>query len=201
MDFGEKFKSLVDSSGKSYEVIAAELGLKSRSSISHYMKSSSLPKYDMLVKMCSLFDVPMGYFDDSSRAVMHQDEIPYESEDLKLPIMSSENFDAVKVGFVALPHTGITDGFAVVIADDRLESIGISQGATIILSRNFTLGDKHRVVVSDGKSRYFAKYEKIRENYATIVPADPAHSPVMLEDGKQGDIEIYAVVKYILCEE
>ena len=201
MSFGEKFKSLVENSGKSYEAIAAELGLKSRSSVSHYMKSDCLPKYDMLVRMCSLFDVPMSFFDDSSKAVLHQDETPYEPADPKLPIMSSEGPDAVKVGFVSLPHTGITDGFAVVIADDRLESIGISRGATVILSKSFDLGDKHRVVVSDGKSRYFAKYEKIRENYAAIIPADPGLSPVMLEEGNPGGTEIYAVVKYVLTEE
>ncbi|MBR5586640.1 MAG: helix-turn-helix domain-containing protein [Clostridia bacterium] len=200
MDFGEKFKSLVENSGESYETIAAKLGLKSRSSVSHYMNSISLPKHEMLVKMCSLFDVPMSFFDNST-PVLHQNEIGYQSESLKLPIMSSEKSDAVEVGFVSLPHTGITDGFAVVLSDDRLESIGISKGSTVILSKTFTLGDKHRIVVSDGDNRFFARYEKIRENYAAIIPANPEISPIMFEKDSPGNIEIYAVVKYVMSEE
>ena len=200
MDFGEKFKKLVNESGKSYDVIASELGLRSRSSVSHYMKSSSLPKHDMLVKMCSLFDVPMSFFEEEAH-VFRQNEISYDISKNELPILSDESSDGVKVGCISLPHTGITDGFAIIVTDGRLENIGIPAGSTVILSRKFVLGDTNRIIVQKGNERFFAKYEKIRENYARIIPANPELAPVMYEAGKTDGLEIYAVVQYILYKE
>lgn len=197
MSFGEKFKILVDKSGQSYEKIADALGLKSRSSVSHYMKSDSPPKHDMFIKMCDFFGVSPSYFDEGS-GEFDQPKTEYDLSEYKVPVFDSESVNAEKVAFMILPN--ICEGFAIAIYDDRLKSMGIGRGDTVILTKKFSLGDRHRIIAERNGERFFATYEKISGSKARIIPADPELLPVMLGEEKS-DTTVYAVVKSVLCNE
>ena len=201
MNFGEKFKHLVEASGESYEKVAAALGLKSRSSISHYINNVSSPKHSMLIKICDYFGVSPSYFDESPIGTFHQNELAYETQEHKIPVFFDETTDAKQISYMVIPHSGITDGYAVLINDTRLESIGIPCGSTVILSKKFILLNKHKVIAQQGEERFFATYEKIRENHAVIVPVNPDRPPVVLDDKMMADVKIYAVVKSVIFNE
>ena len=200
MSFGEKFKELVDSSGQSYEKIACALGFKSKSSVSHYMKSNVLPKYNILLRMCEYFNVPTAYFEDGV-AIASQPEREYQTVLNKVPVFTSESADAEEVSYMIIPHMGLTDGFGIIIDDDRLESMGIMCGSTVILSKKFTLQKKHRIIAECNGKRFFATYEKMHENQARIIPANPEIMPVILDGKKDLGTTIYAVVKSVIYNE
>ncbi len=201
MHFGEKFKMLIDSHDETYEEIAAALGLKSKSSINHYIKSAAAPKYATLIKICQHFGVGINYFDETKAEAFRQPGKEYLAEEIKIPVYDSEKKNAEKLFDMVLPHVGRTDCFAVVIKDKKLERINIPEGSTVVLSKEIELKEKNRVVVADGEDRYFATYEKVGDKYTVITPADQDRMPLVIEDGKKFSAKIYAVVKSVIINE
>ena len=153
------------------------------------------------LKFCEYFDVSTDYFNNTVIRLIRQPEKEYVAEELKIPIMSDETESAKQVSYMVIPHSGITDGFAIVIDDDRLESIGISYGSTVILTRKVNLLKKHKVIVKQNNEQFFATYEKLGENHIVIVPADKEKPPIVLDDKHSEDVEIIAVVKSVICNE
>ena len=201
MNFGEKLTKLIEASGRTRQKIADDLGFGSRSNITYYEKKSNMPQTDVFLKFCEYFDVSADYFDNVGVRLVRQPEKEYVAEELKIPVMSDETESANQVSYMVIPHSGITDGFAIVIDDDRLDPIGISCGSTVILTRKIKLLKKHKVIVNYKKDRFFATYEKLGENHTVIVPADSKKPPIVLDDKHGEDIEIIAVVKSVICNE
>ena len=201
MNFGEKLTKLIEASGKTRQKIADDLGFRSKSNVTYYERSSSMPKTDILLKFCEYFDVSTEYFNSSAVKLVRQPQKEYDAEELKIPIMSNESADATQISYMVIPHSGITDGFAIVAGDDRLESIGISCGSTVILTRKINLLKKHKVIVKQNGEQFFATYEKLSENHAVIIPADREKTLIVLDGNQDNDAEIIAVVKSVICNE
>ncbi len=201
MHFGEKFKMLIDSHDETYEEIAAALGLKSKSSINHYIKSAAAPKYATLIKICQHFGVGINYFDETKAEAFRQPNREYFADEIKIPVYESEKKNAEKLFDMVLPHVGQTDCFAVIIKDGRLARMNIPEGSTVVLSKEIILKEKNRVVVADGEDRYFATYEKVGDKYTVITPADQDRMPLVIEDGKKMTEKVFAVVKSVIINE
>lgn len=201
MDFGEKLTKLIESSGKTRQKIADDLGFRSKSNVTYYERSTAMPKTEILLKFCEYFGVSADYFSSSTIKLLRQPRKEYEVEEPKIPVMSDESVSATQVSYMVIPHSGITDGFAIVIDNDRLSSIGISCGSTVILTGKINLSKKHKVIVNKNGKQFFATYEKISDNHTVIVPADREMSPIVLDGKEKDDIRIVAIVKSIICNE
>lgn len=201
MTIGEKLTKLIDNSGKTRQEIADDLGFRSKSNVTYYEKSDKLPKTEILLKFCKYFGVSLDYFNTTNISVVHQPEKQYIAEENKIPILSDETESAKEISYMVIPHSKISDAFAIVLDDDRLKSIGIPFGSTVILTRKIKLSNKHKVVVKYKDKQFFATYEKLGENHTVIVPADENNPPIVLDDKQTEKVKIIAVVKSVICNE
>lgn len=201
MNFGEKLTKLIENSGRTRQKIADDMGFRSKSNVTYYEQSSAMPKTEILLKFCEYFNVSSDYFNEAAVKLVRQPEKEYTAEELKIPIMSDESMSAIQVSYMVIPHCKVTNGFAIVVGDDRLESIGISYGSTVILTKEINLSRKHKVIIKQKNEQFFAIYEKLGENHIVIVPADRGRSPIVLDDKHSEDVEITAVVKSVICNE
>ena len=193
MSFGDKFKQLLEQKGITYEDAKTALGYKSKGTITNLTKMEYQPKGDKLIKICEYFGVPKNYFDEMPGDMqLSQPEISYKTEKQIIPLMENESPDAVVITEMVMPQLTAPGIFAIEIADDRLEGIGISCGTTLFLTTNFTLAEKHEVIAEQGDERFFALYEK-RGDEEILTPADPEMRRIELT-GKNENIKIYAVV-------
>ena len=179
----------------------AIFGYTSPGSITSLTRRRNLPPTDKLEKICNFFGVPESYFTgDGDNLRLHSTDVDYISGKTTIPLVESEDVHAKIKEHLAVPHLGLTDGFAIEITDDRLLSIGIPSGSTVFLTKTVKLSSKHKVIAQSGDKRFFATYEK-RENDAVLIPADSKMPLIVLDNVSKPKTIIYAVVTNILIKE
>lgn len=200
MNFGEKFKPLLDRTDLSYRELISIFGYTSPGSITDLTKRKNLPPPDKFERICNFFGVPASYFTDAGENFnLHSPDVKYEADKITIPLMESEYADAKVKEILTVPHLGLTSGFAVEITDDRLSGMGIPGGSTVFLTKTFKLSSKHRVIAQSGDQRFFATYEK-RENDAIIIPADSKMPLIVIDNLNKSKVTVYAVVTNILIQ-
>lgn len=200
MNFGQQLTKLIAESGKTRQQIADELGFKSKSNVTYYEKKDNLPSSEVLIMFCNYFGVSSDYFGDSVLS-FSQPAVEYNTDMVKIPVLSDESKNAQEVSYMVIPHSGITDGFAVVIDDDRLLQMGIPKGCTVILSKEPLFKDKHKVLAKINGNSFFATFEKVREGYGIILPANKEASPIIMDEKSPDSPEIVAIVKSVIINE
>ncbi len=199
--FGLNLKKLRKTKGLNQDELAQILGVR-KTTISNYETGYSNPSYTTLRQIAEVFSVPVTAL-TGDRPLVIREPFAGTSEKGEIPVYTSllPGAEPAVVYTLSLPvsFTGNGDFFALEIANNRAERLGLTEGSIAIIRKQNFADDGDVVAVScDENPAFICRYYRQGDSVSLISESNnPIYRPIILPTQSNSFTILGKVIKAI----